>query len=185
MIPQHAHSHEKAQRRQAHPSRLEAVLERALVMTRGLVIIPVVVLVLAAIGAFVYGTDVFVDSVRRVVTDPLPVGSKIGLFLLVIDLFLIGATLLIAAIGFYELFLGPLDVGGSRRMPRWLQMHDLNELKARVIAMVVLVAAVSFVEVVVDQESGRRILETGGGVALVIAALTAFLRLSVSNHDGA
>ncbi len=155
---------------------MEAALEWGLAISRGLVLIPVVVLVLSALGAFVYGADVFIHGMREVIDRPIPVGNKIGHFLLVIDLFLIGATLLIAAVGFYELFISRIDAG-SIRMPRWLEMRDLNDLKARVIAMIVLVIAVSFVEVVVDYTSGMQVLELGGGVALVIAALTAFLRL--------
>ena len=158
---------------------MEAGFEWGLALSRCLVVIPVVVLVFSALGAFAYGTDVFVNSVRDVIEHPLPVGNKIGLFLLVIDLFLIGATLLIAAIGFYELFISRLDVGtGVSRMPAWLEMRDLNDLKGRVIAMLVLVAAASFVEVVVDFRNGHEVLELGAGVALVIGALTAFLRLS-------
>lgn len=160
-------------------SRLEGAFEQGLALSRGLVVIPVVVLVFSALGAFAYGTDVFVNSVGDIIEHPLPVGNKIGLFLLVIDLFLIGATLLIAGIGLYELFISRVDVGGGDpRMPAWLEMRDLNDLKARVIAMIVLVAAVSFVEVVVDLRGGSQVLEVGAGVALVIAALTAFLRLS-------
>jgi uncharacterized protein (TIGR00645 family) len=166
-------------------SRFEAGFERALAASRALVLIPVVVLVLSALGAFVYGTDVFVHSVRNVIEHPLPVGNKIGLFLLVIDLFLIGATLLIAAIGFYELFISRVDAGGVSQMPKWLEMRDLNDLKARVIAMIVLVAAVSFVEAVVDLASSRQILELGAGVALVITSLTVFVRFGGQGHgDG-
>jgi len=109
---------------------------------------------------------------------PFPVGHQIGLFLLDIDLFLIGATLLISAIGFYELFIGDIRVGGIARMPAWLEMRDLNDLKGRVLAMIVMVLAVSFVELAVDAESGLKTLEIGGGVALVIIAVTAFLRLT-------
>lgn len=173
----------------AHPSVGEdrpvgrlVVVERALGLARVLVIVPAVVLVLAAVGAFVYGTAVFVDSVRQIAEHPLPVGSNIGRFLLVIDLFLVGATLLIAAIGLYELFVGRLEGGGLSRLPAWLQMDDLNELKARVIAMVVLVVAVSFVETVVDVANARRVLETGVGIGAVIVALTAFLRFSGGGH---
>jgi uncharacterized membrane protein YqhA len=143
-----------------------------------LMTVPVVVLVLSAIAAFAYGTDVFVNAFREVVRHPLPVADKIGYFLVIIDLFLIGATLLIAAIGLYELFVSP---GGARQavrqLPGWLEMRDLNDLKVRVIAMGVLVSATTFVEVVVDQAStGLEILEVGGGVAVVIVALTAFIR---------
>ena len=55
-------------------------------------------------------------------------------------------------------------------------MHDLNDLKARVISMIILVAAVTFVDVVVESKSGLNTLYLGAAVALVIAALTAFLR---------
>jgi uncharacterized membrane protein YqhA len=55
-------------------------------------------------------------------------------------------------------------------------MKDLDDLKARVISMIVLVAAVSFVDVVVDFGPGLQTLYLGGGAALVIGALTAFER---------
>lgn len=153
-------------------------VERSLAASLSLAIIPVAFLVLAALGAFVYGAAVFVDSVITIARHPFPVGDQIGLFLLDIDLFLIGATLLISAIGFYELFIGDIRVGGIARMPAWLEMHDLNDLKGRVLAMIVMVLAVSFVELAVDAESGLKTLEIGGGVALVIIAVTAFLRLT-------
>jgi uncharacterized membrane protein YqhA len=153
-------------------------VERSLGASLSLAIIPVAFLILAALGAFVYGAAVFVDSVRSIARHPFPVGHQIGLFLLDVDLFLIGATLLISAIGFYELFIGDIRVGGIARMPAWLEMHDLNDLKGRVLAMVVMVLAVTFVELVVDAQGGLQILETGGGVAVVILAVTAFLRLT-------
>jgi len=153
-------------------------VERALAASLRLAYIPVVVLLLAALGAFVYGTLVFVHSVRQVVDHPFPVGHHIGLFLLDVDLFLIGATLLISAVGFYELFVREIPTETSPRVPAWLQMSDLNDLKGRVIAMIVLVASVSFVEVVVDAPSGRQALQLGLGIASVIVALTVFLRLS-------
>jgi uncharacterized membrane protein YqhA len=153
-------------------------VERTLAASLSLAIIPVVFLALAALGAFVYGAAVFVDSVNSIARHPFPVGHQVGLFLLDIDLFLIGATLLISAIGFYELFIGDIRVGGIARMPAWLEMHDLNDLKGRVLAMVVMVLAVTFVELAVDAESGLKTLEIGGGVAVVIIAVTAFLRLT-------
>jgi uncharacterized membrane protein YqhA len=157
-------------------------VERVLASSLRLAYIPVVVLLLASLGAFVYGTLVFVHSVRQVVDHPFPVGHQIGLFLLDVDLFLIGATLLISAVGFYELFIREIRLGGRARIPGWLEMGDLNDLKGRVIAMIVLVVSVSFVEVVVDGPSGRHVLDLGGAIALVIVALTIFLRLG--NHGG-
>jgi uncharacterized membrane protein YqhA len=157
-------------------SGFERAVETSLVASLNLVIIPVVALVLAALGAFVYGVVVFGHSAQQIFDHPFPVGKKVGLFLLDIDLFLIGATLLIAAIGFYELFVGRIRSHRAVRVPPWLQMSDLNDLKARVISMLILVAAVSFVELAVDSPNSLQLLQFGGGVATVIVALTIFLR---------
>jgi uncharacterized membrane protein YqhA len=168
-------------RRAASP--LEARVERALTGSLWLTILPVAILVLAALGAFVYGAAVFVHSVGTIASHPFPVGHQIGLFLLDIDLFLIGATLLISAVGLYELFVREIGQDEASRMPGWLQMHDLNDLKARVISMIILVLAVSFAELGVDSPSGRKALELGGGIALVIVALTVFQRFASHASD--
>ena len=160
------------------PARVIEGLEQGLRVSCLLMAIPVIVLALAAIAAFVYGADVFVNAIRDVVKHPLPVSDKVSYFLVIIDLFLIGATMLIAAIGLYELFVRQSDRRSERsRLPLWLEMRDLNDLKARVVAMAVLVTSTSFVEVLVDEAAtGSQVLEVGAGSALVIAALTAFLR---------
>jgi uncharacterized membrane protein YqhA len=152
-------------------------VERLLAWSLRLAYIPVAVLLLAGLGAFVYGTALFVNSVGHVISHPFPIRHQIGLFLEDIDLFLIGATLLISAVGFYELFIREIHRDGSTRIPTWLEMRDLNDLKARVIAMIVLVVSVTFVEVVVDSPSGQQVLDLGGGIAAVVVALTIFLRL--------
>lgn len=153
-------------------------------LTQSLVVVAtaVVVLVLSAAGAFFYGAAVFINGIIEISGHPFPVGNKIGLFLLDIDLFLIGATLLIAAIGLYELFFERVGREGGTRMPQWLQMNDLNDLKVRVISMIVLILAVTFAETVVDEVSGLEVLELGGGIALTVAALVAFVRLGGRTH---
>jgi hypothetical protein len=63
-------------------------------------------------------------------------------------------------------------------------MRDLNDLKARVTSMLILVAAVTFVDIALTgtlQPLG--VFYLGAGVALVIAALTAFLRFGPGDHD--
>lgn len=161
-----------------------ARFEGLLVACRLFVLVPVVVLALGALGSFAYGTELFVLAVHAVTAAALPVGDKIGQILVVIDLFLIGATLLIASFGFYELFVHRMASRESSRLPEWLQMRDLNDLKARVIAMIVLIIVVDFVEVLVDSQDGLHLLERGAAVALVIGALTAYVGISRRAHDG-
>ena len=156
--------------------RLGRGFERGLSLSRVVVVVPVIVLLLSAMASFAYGTDVFVRSVIHVVDDPQLTSHNLGFLLLLTDLFLIGATLMIAAFGFYELFIGRIGASGPDvQLPGWLRMHDLNDLKARVISMIILVAAVSFVDDVVESKGGLDTLYLGVGVAVVIAALTAFL----------
>jgi uncharacterized membrane protein YqhA len=170
-------------KQEADPATREDRVERLLGWSLRLAYVPVAVLLLAGLGAFVYGTALFVYAVQQIVDHAFPVGHQIGLFLQDVDLFLIGATLLISAVGFYELFIREIHLQGSLRIPTWLEMRDLNDLKARVIAMIVLVVSVSFVEVVVDEPSGHHVLDLGGGIALVIAALSVFLRLGGHGSD--
>ena len=156
--------------------RLGRRFERGLSLSRVVVVVPVIVLLLSAMASFAYGTDVFVRSIIHVVDDPQLTTHNLGFLLLLTDLFLIGATLMIAAFGFYDLFIGRIGASDPDvRLPGWLRMHDLNDLKARVISMIILVAAVSFVDIVVESQGGLDTLYLGVGVAVVIAALTAFL----------
>jgi uncharacterized membrane protein YqhA len=158
--------------------RLEGRFERALSLSRVVVIVPVIVLLLAAFASFAYGTDVFVRSVTSFVQKPELTSHNLGFLLLLTDLFLVGATLMIAAFGFYELFIGRIDADGpGMRLPGWLKMDDLNDLKARVISMIILVAGVTFTDVAVEAKGGGlNTFYLGAAVAVVIAALTAFLR---------
>jgi uncharacterized membrane protein YqhA len=157
--------------------RLGKRFERGLSLSRVVVIVPVIVLLLSAIASFAYGTEVFVRSITGVIDDPQLTTHNLGFLLLLTDLFLIGATLMIAAFGFYDLFIGTIGASDpGARLPGWLRMHDLNDLKARVISMIILVAAVSFVDYVVESKSGLDTLYLGVGVGAVIAALTLFLR---------
>ncbi len=156
--------------------RLGRPFERGLSLSRVVVVVPVIVLLLSAMASFAYGTDVFVRSVVHVVDGSQLTSHNLGFLLLLTDLFLIGATLMIAAFGFYDLFIGTIGASSPGvRLPGWLRMRDLNDLKARVISMIILVAAVSFVDDVVESKGGLDTLYLGVGVGVVIAALTAFL----------
>ncbi|HKM53616.1 MAG TPA: YqhA family protein [Isosphaeraceae bacterium] len=156
--------------------RLGRHFEQALSLSRVVVVVPVIILLLSAMASFAYGTDVFVRSVAHVVDNSQLTSHNLGFLLLLTDLFLIGATLMIAAFGFYDLFIGRIGASDPGIwLPGWLRMHDLNDLKARVISMIILVAGVSFVDDVVESKGGLDTLYLGVGVAVVIAALTAFL----------
>jgi uncharacterized membrane protein YqhA len=159
--------------------------EQALGLAQLSVLLPVVILLLSGIGAFIYGTAVAIHSVIELARHPFAV-HNLRLFLTEIDTFLIGATLIIAAFGLYELFVARINPASLRLpLPHWLEMTDLNDLKARVISMIILVVAVSFVDVLLEFGGATlEILYLGTGVAVFIIALTVYLRFgSDTNHE--
>jgi len=147
-----------------------------LTLSRLLVLIPVIFLLLDAAGSFVYGSDILVRSATGLIGEPAKIGGRLGLFLIVMDTFLVGATLMIAAFGFYELFIIKGEREGRRYwLPGWLKMRDLDDLKARVVSMLILVAAITFVDRTVEAHDAQAVLFLGLGISIIIAALTAFL----------
>src|SRR4249920_1677555 len=62
-------------------SRLGGRFERALSLSRIVVVVPVVVLLLSAMASFAYGTDVFVRSVASVVENPELTSQNLGFLL--------------------------------------------------------------------------------------------------------
>ena len=172
---------ERGARRPAR--RLANGAERTLTVSLWLALLPVAFLLVSALASFVYAVTVLFNTVGQVAAHPFPAGHHIGALLLEFDLFLIGATALISAIGFYELFIGDIRVQGRDVLPGWLAMHDLNDLKSRVVSMIVLVLAVTFAEEAVASPKPLDLLEFGGGITAVIIALAVFLRWG--NHgDG-
>ncbi|MGI8447944.1 MAG: YqhA family protein [Streptosporangiaceae bacterium] len=117
---------------------LQIWVEWGLRTSRGLVVIAVLMLILSAAAAFAFGTTLLIAVLGQVA---LPAGGRIGLFL-VPEAFLVGAALIIAGAGFYQLFVSDIWMGGLRRhLPRWLVIRDLADFSARMISMLVLIAA--------------------------------------------
>jgi len=164
-------------RHQLAASNVQRRFERVLAFSRLLALIPVVFLLLDAAGSFIYGADILVRTADGDIGEPARIGGRLGIFLIVMDTFLVGATLMIAAFGFYELFvLRRQRAGHQYWLPTWLQMHDLEDLKARVTSMLILVASITFVDILVESHNEKGVLFLGLGIAGIVVALTAFLR---------
>ena len=88
------------------------------------------------------------------------------------DVFLIAIALYIISAGLYALF-----VDDTLPMPRWLEVHDLEDLKGNLISVVIAVLAVLFVREGVAWEVSRDFPAFGVALALVVAALTFFLMM--------
>ena len=85
------------------------------------------------------------------------------------DLFLLAVALYIIALGLYDLFIDP-----NMKMPAWMNIKDLTDLKKKLLDVVVIILGVVFLGKVVRWNGETEILHFGVGIALVIAALTFF-----------
>jgi uncharacterized membrane protein YqhA len=142
-------------------------MRRLVELSRYLVLGGVVAALIAVVLAFIAAALKVVKIAQLLLHGDA--GITLGL-LQAIDVILIGAALLIIAVGIYELFVGALT------LPAGLGGHDFDALKHKLASVVVIVMAVVFVERLESSTDARDILASGTSIALVSAVLIAFTR---------
>jgi uncharacterized membrane protein YqhA len=150
------------------------MLRPVLNASRYLVIAAVLGSLVGALALFVYGVAeaiaVVVDAITKAEVSSKG-GKAIALaFIEIVDLFLLGTVFLMIALGLYELF-----IDENLTLPEWLLISSFDDLKHKLVGVVIVVLAVLFLGTVVAWDGTRDLLGFGAGVALVIAALTYFL----------
>ncbi len=91
-------------------------------------------------------------------------------FIEIIDVLLLGTIFYITSLGLYELFIDEQLV-----TPSWLHITDLDDLKSKLLGVIVVILAVLFLGQVVDWNGGSDIFFLGTAIAVVILAITIFL----------
>jgi uncharacterized membrane protein YqhA len=92
-----------------------------------------------------------------------------------LDIFLLGTAFFIVALGLYELF-----IQRPASAPDWLHVQDLDDLKARLLGVVIVVMSVFFLEQIINWDGKSNILNLGVAEALMIGAIT----LAINIHRG-
>jgi len=87
------------------------------------------------------------------------------------DTLLVGLGLLLISLGMQALFIGRLD-----NVPGWLRVGTFDDLKHKLLAVVVTALAVGFFAVALDWKGGTDILAYGLAVSAVILSITVYLR---------
>ena len=135
---------------QDEQSLFERLWEKALWNTRYVVVLAVFFSVLAAIALFVLGSYEIYHAI--VYDNPLTNEfngdhTKMLLKLITaIDLYLIGVVLLIFGFGIYELFISKIDIARADEGVTILEIENLDELKNKIIKVIIMVLIVSFFE---------------------------------------
>ena len=159
------------------------MLFRFLAASRFLLVVPVIGCVLLTLGVVVMGFGRIVTAgVKVVQAGDLSAKAAKTMSLAVIeiiDLFLIGTVAYIAAVGLYKLFISDDEI----RLPTRLRINNLKDLEDKIIGVLVAALAVAFLGHATGSDQPADLLNYGGGMALVIAALAYFMNSGAKKVD--
>ena len=144
-------------------------MNRVIAFTRFAVFIPAIASILGAILLMIQGS---VEMIRTIINAAVN-GTKLKLtiveVLTAVDAILLGTVLLVIGYGLYELF-----IDEDLEVPVWLQVHDLDDLKSKLIGVVVALIAVIFVGVFVDTNRAEDVISFGVGAGALVTGLALF-----------
>jgi uncharacterized membrane protein YqhA len=144
-------------------------MRQILGLTRYAVIVPAIASIIGALLLMAQGSIEMVIVVYESVTTDAYLKNTIVDVLTAVDAILLGTVLLVIGYGLYELFIDP-----ELPVPAWLRVHDLDDLKSKLIGVVVAIIAVVFVGVFVDSNREDEVVAYGLGAGVLVAGLAIF-----------
>ena len=139
-------------------SLLERIFEGLLWKTRYVVVTGVLFAVISSIALFLIGSYEIIMALIHY--TPLTIsdwssnhsGHATLLVKIIgaIDLYLIGVVLMIFGFGIYELFISKIDIARDDKTISILEIENLDELKNKIIKVIIMVLIVSFFERVLE-----------------------------------
>ncbi|MEY4318952.1 MAG: hypothetical protein RL378_56 [Actinomycetota bacterium] len=144
-------------------------MRQILGLTRYAVIVPAIASIIGALLLMAQGSIEMIIVVYESVAAHAYLKDTIVAVLTAVDAILLGTVLLVIGYGLYELFVDP-----ELTVPDWLQVRDLDDLKSKLIGVVVAIIAVVFVGVFVDANRADEVLAYGLGAGALVAGLAVF-----------
>lgn len=144
-------------------------MRRVLGATRYVVAIPAVAAILGGILLMLQGSVATVVVIIDTVWFGADLKTTTVDVLTAVDAILLGTVLLVIGYGLYELF-----VDADLAVPAWLRVTNLDDLKSKLIGVVVAIIAVVFVGVLVDANRAADVVSYGVGAGVIVAGLALF-----------
>jgi uncharacterized membrane protein YqhA len=144
-------------------------MRKLLGLTRYAVFVPAVASVIGALLLMAQGSISILMIVWDAVLNDAYLKDTIVEVLTAVDAILLGTVLLVIGYGLYELF-----VDTRLEVPEWLEVRDLDDLKSKLIGVVVAIIAVVFVGVFVDTNRAADVVSYGLGAGALVAGLALF-----------
>ena len=148
---------------------LGGVMKRIMGLTRYAVFVPAIASIIGALLLMAQGSWAMLMTVIDSVSNGYGLKETIVEVLTAVDAILLGTVLLVIGYGLYELFIdADLDV------PQWLRVYDLDDLKSKLIGVVVAIVAVVFVGVFVDSNRASDVISYGVVAGALVVGLAIF-----------
>lgn len=144
-------------------------MKKALGLTRYAVFVPAIASIIGAILLMGQGSLEILNVVISAVTSEYGLKETIVEVLTAVDAILLGTVLLVIGYGLYELF-----IDAEIEVPLWLRVRDLDDLKSKLIGVVVAILAVVFVGVFVDSNRSEDVISYGVGAGALVVGLAIF-----------
>ncbi len=144
-------------------------MNRILASARYAVFVPAIASILGALLLMFQGSVAMVTTIIEVISSGTKLKITIVEILTAVDAILLGTVLLVIGYGLYELF-----IDEDLEVPLWLQVHDLDDLKSKLIGVVVAIISVIFVGVFVDTDRAADVISYGVGAGAILTGLAFF-----------
>jgi uncharacterized membrane protein YqhA len=144
-------------------------MKKFLGMTRYAVVVPAIASIIGALLLMGQGSVEMIKVVIDALTDGASLKETIVDVLTAVDAILLGTVLLVIGYGLYELF-----IDADIEVPLWLRVRDLDDLKSKLIGVVVAIVAVVFVGVFVDSNRADEVISYGVGAGALVVGLAIF-----------
>lgn len=149
-----------------------------LTYTRYAVIVPALASILGALLLMAQGSISMIKVAIDAVSNDSTLKDSIVDVLTAIDGILLGTVLLVIGYGLYELF-----IDADIKVPQWLRVNNLDDLKSKLIGVVVAIIAVVFVGVFVDSNRSSDVISYGVGAGAIVAGLAIFAFATRKNES--
>lgn len=141
-------------------------------LSKAIIFLAVLGAILLSVTLFMYGFLVTLFSISHSAThfsaDIQSMKHVMAYSIEIIDLFLVATVFYIIALGFFELFIAKAP------LPGWLKITDLDDLKEKLLGLVVIALAVLFLGEALTWTSGIDIAAYGLGTAGTIIAIALY-----------
>ncbi len=170
-----------------YKSEITRRFEYTLYFTRFLTLLAVFGSLFAAIALFIKGSVIVVDGMIEFVTHITSPEYEhlLEMFVSSVDVFLFAMVLIIFGVGIYELFISKIDPVEKKadNRPTWMQVSNVDDLKASLGKVILMVLIVTFFKYSIEVEYGNvnDLLKLGVDIILIAGAL--FIT-NKSHHHG-